>query len=80
MRFIKINYILIKPIKLNKTIKRYLIHYLIQKDALFDWFSANWTFRHAITAHLACAVSAHEYHVLQTIQANRAHGLFEKKL
>ena len=48
---------------------------LVEEDATLDGLAADGTLAHAVAAQLAGAVSAHEDHVLQAVQADGTHGL-----
>lgn len=48
---------------------------LIQKYSLFYLFPADGAHGDAVAAHLTHAVTAQEYHVLQSVQTNGAHRL-----
>ena len=48
---------------------------LVEEDAALDGLAADGTLAHAVATQLAGAVSAHEDHVLQPVQAHGAHGL-----
>lgn len=58
-----------------KTVAQGYLAALVQQDALLDLLAADGAHRDAVAAHLAHAVPAQEYHVLQAVQADRAHGL-----
>lgn len=48
---------------------------LIQEDAALDGLTADGAFTHPVPTQLACAMSAHKYHVLEAVQTHRTHGL-----
>lgn len=48
----------------------------IEQDSLLDGLAADGALGHAVAAHLARPVTAQEDHVLESIQADWAHGLF----
>lgn len=49
---------------------------LVKEDAALDGLAADGALAHSVAAQLAGAVAAQEDHVLQPVQAHRAHGLF----
>lgn len=53
---------------------------LVEEDAALNGLAANGALAHAVPAQLAGSMAAHEDHVLQTVQANRAHGLGRDEL
>lgn len=48
---------------------------LVEQDAALNGLAADGTLAHTVSTQLAGAVAAHEDHVLQPVQAHRAHGL-----
>lgn len=48
---------------------------LVEEDATLDGLAADGALAHSVAAQLAGAVAAQEDHVLQPVQAHRAHGL-----
>lgn len=48
---------------------------LVKEDAAFDGLAADGALAHSVPAQLACAVTAHEDHVLQPVQTHGTHGL-----
>lgn len=50
---------------------------LVEEDAALDGLAADGTLAHSVAAQLAGAVAAQEDHVLQPVQAHRAHGLVD---
>lgn len=58
-----------------KRVFRFCSTNLKQQNALLDGFPANGTTFDLIAAHLTSAMSAKEYHVFDTIEANWAHRL-----
>lgn len=48
----------------------------VEQDPLLDRLAADGALGHTVAAHLASPVTAQEDHVLESIQADRAHGLF----
>lgn len=49
---------------------------LVEEDAALDGLAADGALAHSVPAQLAGAMSAHEDHVLQPVQAHGTHGLF----
>lgn len=48
----------------------------VEQDALLDRLAADGALGHAVATHLASPMTAQEDHVLETVQAHWAHGLF----
>lgn len=52
---------------------------LVEEDAALDGLAADGALAHSVAAQLAGAVAAQEDHVLQPVQAHRAHGLTDRQ-
>lgn len=53
---------------------------LVEEDAALDGLAADGALAHSVAAQLAGAVAAQEDHVLQPVQAHRAHGLTDGRM